>query len=190
VVVASLVEGSPDRPDHAVSHTRRGDHIRARFGLRNGRLGQQIQRLVVFNSQRRIVLRVGFDDATVAVIGVLTETDIADDVGVGVGTDFADAALDDAILGVGLGADVVFRVGDAEDDDRLDAGLADLFDPGGSLVDGYPFVAWHRGDLQPLVDGFVDEYRGDEVLCVEARLPDERPDAVGSETARPMGGLE
>ena len=73
------------------------------------------------------------DDAAVPVRGVLAETDVGDHHDLGVRLlQRPDRHLDDALVVVGLAADVVLGGGDTEEENRPDAGRGDL----GHLGDG------------------------------------------------------
>ncbi|CDK40044.1 hypothetical protein BN903_50 [Halorubrum sp. AJ67] len=121
-----------------------------------------------------------------AVIGVLTEADVADHRRVRLRVDPPDCPLDDAVVGVRPAPLGVFRLGDAEEDHGLDAGLGDLLDAVDRLFDRDALVARHRLDRHALVGRRVDEDGCDQVGRREVGLGDQRANAVGPESAWPV----
>ncbi len=122
-----------------------------------------------------------------AVVGVLAETDVGDDGRVGLGGDRAGGALDDTVVGPAPRPLGVFRLGDAEQDHGLDAGVGYLADAGNCLVDGDALVAGHRLDRDALVGCGVDEHRRDQVRRPERRLGDQVAQSVPSQASRTFG---
>ncbi len=113
-----------------------------------------------------------------AVVGVLTQTDIRDHRRVRLGGDLAGRALDDTVVGVRPRAAGVLRLGDAEEEHRLHTRLGHLPDAVGGLVDRHAFVARHRLDGDAVVGGRVDEDRCDQIRRRETGLGDQRSQAV------------
>ena len=122
-----------------------------------------------------------------AVVGVLAEAEVGDDGGVGLGDDAPRGLLNDAVLGPAPRTDGVLRLGDAEEDDCLDAGVGDLPHAVDRLVDRHTLVPRHRGDLDAFVRRRVHEHGRDEVLRREARLADEPPYPVAPQAAGALG---
>jgi hypothetical protein len=88
----------PDFGDPAVHHVRRGHHVGTGLGMGQGRPGQKIQGTVVVDGM-------AVHKAAVAVVGILAQADIGDHASSGSAVfDGANGPLDDAVFGVGLGA--------------------------------------------------------------------------------------
>ena len=95
--------------------------------------------------------------------------------------------LDDAVLLPGAGALVVLRLGDAEQDHRLDARRDELLRLSDETLDGVPA---HRGQRLVLKRLGRDEVRHDQVREVEARLARERSQRARAAQAPETGGGE
>ena len=107
-----FVERVPDFGHPAVHHVRWRDHVRPCLGVGQRGPGQEIQRGVVVDGMP-------FDDAAMAVIGVFAQTDIGNDHQIRQFVlDLADGPLHDAFFGVSLGAQRVFLVRQAKENDR------------------------------------------------------------------------
>ena len=70
------VEPAADRPDHAVHHAARGDHVGPGLRVADALLGQERQRGVVVHVEPAAALA---QDAAVAVVGVLAEALVGDE---------------------------------------------------------------------------------------------------------------
>jgi len=124
----------------------------------------------------------------VAVVGVLAEADVGDDVRIGLGGDSPDRLLDDAVLGPGR---VPWSSLDSGMPNTITASTPSPGLPrrGDRLGDRHALVARHRLDGGPLVRRGVDEHRRDEVRRRQVRLADERTDAVGPQTTGSASGV-
>jgi len=97
--------------DAPVHHVRGRDDVRPRCGVRDRRAGQQVQRRVVQDALAR-------HDPAVSVGHVFAQADVGEDEQIGVVClQGADRLLHDAFISVGTGSLVVFRLGQAEQQD-------------------------------------------------------------------------
>ena len=181
--VALLVELVADRADPAVHHVAGRDHVGAGLGVGDRGLGEQLDRDVVVD------LAVA-DEAAVAVRGVLAEADVGDHGQVRVGLlQRPDGHLDDALVVVGARARLVLVGGDAEEQDRADAGGGDLGRLGDQLGDREALDAGHRVDV--LADALAgdDEQRLDQVRGRQVGLADQVAQRLGApQAAQACGG--
>lgn len=97
-----FIENAADLRHATVHHVRRGDHVGAGLGVGKRRLGQKVQRGVIVHG-------VPVDEAAMPVIGILAQADVGNHDQIGkLVLQGLDRALDNSVLGVGLGAERVF----------------------------------------------------------------------------------
>ena len=175
------VEARANRPDHAVHHAARGDHVGAGPGVDHRLLGQQLERGVVVDV--RAAGRVA-GHAALPVVGVLAETDVGDDQEIARGPlGDADGLGNDALGAQGVAAELVLVFGDAEEDDAAEAQFDRLADFLGEQVGRKLENARHRGDLAPHVLARPNEQRQDQFGRREPGAADQSPDAPDDSAA-------
>jgi len=150
---AGRVERLADRGHAAVHHVGRGDQIRAGARLDHCDLAEQVG--------GRVVVHLAVDDdATVPVVGVLAEADVAADEQIGGGAlDGADRLLHDALLVVRLGSRAVLRRRQAEQDHAPQAQLPGALGVLDQLVHRSLEHAGEQLDLAPYALAVGDEQR-------------------------------
>ncbi len=162
------VERRADRADHPVQHPARRHDVHARIGVRDGDPAEDGERLVV----QHVAVRV--EQAAMAVARVLAEADVGDHDEVGArGLERPGGLLDDAVLCVALGAELVLLGRDPEEQHGPDAELVELRGLGGERVDGELCDPRHRRDRLAHALAGSDEERVDEVARIQRRLADE-----------------
>jgi len=116
-----FIKGGTDFSHSAVHHVGGGNHVCSGLGMGEGGLGQDLKGGVV-------VHRVADQAAAVAVVGVFTEADIGGHHDFrGLVLQLLDGPLDNAVLGMGAGADSVLFFGDAKENHGLYTQLQALF---------------------------------------------------------------
>ena len=118
MLAIGVVEAGADRPDHAIHHPAGGDHVGSCPGVTGGLAGEQLERGVVIDVDAG--RRFG-QHAAVAMIGVLANADVGDHQDVGGAFGRFDSALDDSLIAVRIGAQRIFGVGNAEQNDPAQA---------------------------------------------------------------------
>ena len=143
------------------------DSVGAGRGVGDRGLGEQLDGQVVVH----LALA---DDPAVPVRGVLAEADVGDHDDLRVGLlQRPDRHLDDALVVVGLRADLVLARRDAEEQHGADTGGGDLGHLGDRLGDREALHAGHRGDRLAHTLARGDEEGLDEVLRSQLGLADQ-----------------
>jgi hypothetical protein len=211
---AGLVERVPDGRHLTVHHPARGDHVRPRLGLGHRDALVALQRGVVVEQRdpratrttgTRLVImagvgvacgsrcrQVGPENAAVAVVGVLAQTEVADQdhVVAEVGRQGAQGSLHDPLRRPCLGALGVLELRDAEQQQRRDPQAGQLGGLLAQALEGVLVVAGHRGDRHGLLDSFFDEQRRDQVAAGKVGLPHQPPQRRGAAQSARAAGWE
>lgn len=147
--------------------------------------GQELQGLVVVHVA---VL----DDAAVAVVGVLAHADVGDDRQPRhLFLQGPDRLLNDAVLGVGVAANGVLGLGDAEQDHRRHSQFINLLGLGHDMLDGLLVNARHGGNFFPDARAEGGKHRIDQVGGGEGGLADHPAEnLLAPDPARSEGGIE
>ena len=183
VFEARAIQGGPDRGDLAVHHRARGDHVRARRRLADGRAGQELEGGVVVDPAAP-------HDPAVPVVRVLAEADVREDGQVGGGALHGpNRLLDHAVVRVGALRERILLARQAEEDDRRDAEGRELRRLPRDLLDRVTPDAREGRDVCGDRAVLANEQGLHEVREIRGGLADERPDRrVLSETPEPLLG--
>src|SRR6266508_235062 len=164
---AGVVERLADRTDAAVHHVGGGDHVCARFGMRDGDAREQLERRVVADGAP-------LDDAAVPVARVLAQAYVGEDQQVRHHVLHRPCRLlHDAVLRVRLRAARVFLGGQTEQQHTGDPHARDVLHILHELVDGETELAGHRPDRLAHAAPVDDEQRVDEVINGQGGLADQ-----------------
>ncbi len=179
------VQLGAQRADAAVHHVAGRHGVGARTRVRDGGLGQQLERQVVVH------LAVVAHHAAVAVRGVLAQAHVGDHDELGVGVlERPDGQLDHALVVVGAGRALVLLGRQAEQQHRRHAGGvggARLLD---QVRDRQPVDARHRPDRRALVRAQLHEVGLDQVRRGQLGLADHAAQQAGAAQAPHAGGGE
>ena len=117
------IERSPDSTYPAIHHVAWSHHVRPGSGVADGGFYQQFDRSVIQNA---VVISLLGDDATMSVRGVFAEADIGnyDQVWCRL-FDRANRLLHDSVLRIRLGCAFIFYVGNAEQQNGVNAELSE-----------------------------------------------------------------
>ena len=161
---AVVIKDRADCFNTAIHHVGRCDHIRTCLHLGKCGLCEQFQRLVVVDIMAA-------QHAAVTMRGVFTHADVADHVQLRAGfLCLAECLLHNAILGIGLAADFILVIRDAEQHDAADTGFCQLDELFFHAVDAVAILSHHGGDFLLDVCAFGDKHRVDEGRFVHARF--------------------